>query len=750
MKKEKQVAGTTANQQTELANADLKFRAIFEHSPVAIYETDANGKCRMVNKQWCTFSGLTPEEAMGDGWQRAIHPDDRERITRLWNEYAKGKKSWNVEFRFMTPDKKITWVLGTTIALTTEEEEITGYLVLNNDITELKLAEDSLRESEKTYRLLAQNLPGMNVFLFDRYLRFILVEGSLAPGLGFTSNIEEGKTLWDVLPKERADGMDQLYRNALEGKSTENYISEFDGHFYSVDISPVKNKQGEIVAGMVVSREITESKKKEELLQSNYSLLRIAGETARFGGWSLDLGSNQITWSDQVAAIHEMPAGYSPDLNEGINFYAPEFRETITRCVTECAEKGTYYDIELEMITAKGRRIWARTTGEAVRNDNGEIVKLQGSFQDITERKRTDEAIKSNEEIFNQFMEHSPIYIFFKDKNIRSLRLSHNYEDMLGKNMNELIGKTMDELFPSDLAKSMVENDLKILKEGIKIEVEEEFNNRHYSTIKFPIHIGGQPKFLAGFTIDITERKKAEQELLELNRQLKELNATKDKFFSIIAHDLKSPFNSIVGFSGLLVELVQENNFEEIGKYTKIVHESSNQAMDLLMNLLEWSRSQTGRMTFNPVASDMSSLIKNATELFSDSAVQKSITIRTELPTDSMVLVDQTMISTVLRNLISNAIKFTRQGGQILVSAKQNEGEWLVAVSDNGVGIKKDTFEKLFRLEENYTTPGTNNEKGTGLGLILCKEFVEKHGGKIWVESELGKGSIFSFTLPKS
>ena len=238
------------------------------------------------------------------------------------------------------------------------------------------------------------------------------------------------------------------------------------------------------------------------------------------------------------------------------------------------------------------------------------------------------------------------------------------------------------------------------------------------------------------------------QQIKESEIKLRELNATKDKFFSIIGHDLKSPFNSIIGFSNLLVEQIKNKDIEGIDKYANIVLKSSNKAMDLLLNLMEWSRSQTGRLEFNPEYFDLVSCINKIILLYVEISGQKSITIKNILPYKAFVFADNAMISTVLRNLISNAIKFTMPGGKIIVSAIEKQNEIIFSVSDNGVGISKNSIEKLFRIDQSFSTTGTNEETGTGLGLILCKEFVEKHNGKIWVESEEKKGSTFYFTLP--
>jgi len=269
------------------------------------------------------------------------------------------------------------------------------------------------------------------------------------------------------------------------------------------------------------------------------------------------------------------------------------------------------------------------------------------------------------------------------------------------------------------------------------------------------VHFESVPRVLenrdiiwTGTLNDISERKIAEQELNYKNYELQKLNAEKDKFFSILAHDLRSPFNSIIGFSNILLERVLMEDFENCKKYAGIIINSSQRAMNLLTSLMQWSQSQIGRMIFNPEYFEIADIIDEIILLFIDTSTQKSISITKALPSSLVFYGDKAMIATIIRNLVSNALKFTPQGGTIIISAEVNTNEIKVSVADSGVGILTSIMEKLFRIDVNCSTPDTQGEKGTGLGLILCKDFIEQHGGTIGVESTPGKGSKFHFTIP--
>ncbi|MEI6455735.1 MAG: PAS domain-containing sensor histidine kinase [bacterium] len=261
------------------------------------------------------------------------------------------------------------------------------------------------------------------------------------------------------------------------------------------------------------------------------------------------------------------------------------------------------------------------------------------------------------------------------------------------------------------------------------------------------ITLEGNP-YIISVTRNITERKQAENSLRESEAKLKELNATKDKFFSIIAHDLLNPFNTILGFMEVIIQDYEEMDKAQIHDYLKIVDTSSRQAFTLLENLLLWARSHTGSIDFRPDSVDIQKNVEDVIDLLKTQAEKKEVSISSEIKDQFIVTADKNMIDTILRNLLTNALKFSFRKGKITVSAKKTNGCIEISVRDNGLGITREDIVNIFRIDNKTSTLGTDKEKGSGLGLILCKEFVEKNGGRIWVESEFGRGSIFKFTIP--
>jgi signal transduction histidine kinase len=230
--------------------------------------------------------------------------------------------------------------------------------------------------------------------------------------------------------------------------------------------------------------------------------------------------------------------------------------------------------------------------------------------------------------------------------------------------------------------------------------------------------------------------------------ELHELNVSKDKFFSIIAHDLKNPFSSIIGLSEILKEEIKSGDTATMENYAGLINNSAVQTFRLLENLLEWANSQRGKISFNPVPINLGELFNEEFSMLNEMAIKKNIELINSFNDNLTIIADKNMIKTILRNLISNAIKFTHKNGKVEVKAMTENQHVEISVSDSGIGMTQETIAKLFRIDSNLSTRGTENEKGTGLGLFLCREFVEKHGGRIWAESEVGTGSTFKLILP--
>ncbi len=253
---------------------------------------------------------------------------------------------------------------------------------------------------------------------------------------------------------------------------------------------------------------------------------------------------------------------------------------------------------------------------------------------------------------------------------------------------------------------------------------------------------------VVGSSRNITNRKESEAIQQATNKRLDELNATKDKFFSIIAHDLMSPFNTLIGFSSLINRQSAKNDMEGVAKSAKFMYDAAEKTKELLKNLLEWSQTQTGRIKFNPETIDLPETVLEVMDLFKETADQKGIDMKLDIPNEGQITADKYMLSTILRNLVSNAIKYTYPGGFLQVTAEQKENEWQLQVRDNGVGMEPELSQQIFQIGAHKSEVGTQKEQGTGLGLILCKEFVHKHGGQIWVDSKSGVGTVFGFKIP--
>jgi two-component system, sensor histidine kinase and response regulator len=326
------------------------------------------------------------------------------------------------------------------------------------------------------------------------------------------------------------------------------------------------------------------------------------------------------------------------------------------------------------------------------------------------------------------------------------------FEKSFNKPASQIVGMHIKDLIGEENYQFALKY-IAIVKKGESVSYENIFNistGRRWIKVNYVPYFDnfGNVQSIIVLSYDITEKKLAEEELKKSERELIIANATKDKFLSIIAHDLRNPFNTIKGFSNLLIENFESYDKSKIIHFLNAVNVSSSNAYELLDDLLEWARSHTGKIDYKPENYNLKLLVESATKFQANQFESKNIGYNLNLSPDILVYIDKNMINTVLRNLLTNAVKFTKEGGSVTISAKVEGERVTVKVKDTGVGMTDEVLANLFKIDELANTPGTNDEKGTGLGLIICKEFIDKHNGKIWAEGKPGEGSSFYFTLP--
>ncbi len=408
---------------------------------------------------------------------------------------------------------------------------------------------------------------------------------------------------------------------------------------------------------------------------------------------------------------------------------------------------------DLKILTKTANEVWVSAKVSIV-DYEGELA-LMTTLTDITDRKRNQQALRESKKKFQSlFYENNSIMFVVDPKNGNIVDANEAACKFYGYPLFKIKSLNINNI--TALSEEEIQAQIDAAMEGRK----EHFLFKHRlsnNEIRDVEVYSGKVEIketilLYSVVHDITARKKAEEALKESENKLKQLNAQKDKFFSIIAHDLRGPLGSFMQLTEYIKENYSELSDAEFKTYFNHIYSSAKGTFKLLENLLVWTRSQLGVLDLRPEKINIQDIINETLSIYSEGIRAKEIDLHNNIGEPIFAFADENTVATVIRNLISNAIKFTPKHGDIITTAKMvefNNTQFIqVIVKDTGLGIPNDKIDKLFRIEENYSTYGTNNEKGTGLGLILSNELVKKNGGKIWVESELSKGTTFYFNLP--
>jgi PAS domain S-box-containing protein len=607
------------------------------------------------------------------------------------------------------------------------------------------------------FNVLSSNF-GLHEIIFDDEgkpvdYRFLAVNTAMEKAIGLKAADIIGRTARQLFPKTEQYWIDKFAEVALTGIATqyENYSSELDRYFELKLFSPVKGQFAmlatDITEQVLARKKLSEAKEHFELLFNLYpesvTISRMDDGTIA----DINEGYSKLTGytrSDVIGkTTTELNLWVNP--NDRIKFrdhltnygYCDNF-EALFRCKDGHIITGIVSAVTFKII---------------------DQLNILSVTRDITNLKNAEKTLRENERMLNESQKVAGLGSYKLNFRTGIWTGSEVLDSIFGIDVHfpRTIEGWVNIIHPDcrdEMARYM-QND--IIEQHNKFDKEYKIIRQTDQQVRWVHGLGKlifnsrqELRYMIGTVMDITERKATDIIIQQQNKELRELNNTNNKLFSIIAHDLRNPFNILLNFSELMMSSLDEFDKNDIHKLAEQMNIVSKQTFILLENLLEWFRFQTGRMKPHHTQSNLRTIALDVLALARELAANKNIEISNLIKPHMMVYCDIEMTKTILRNLISNAIKFTPAKGQITINAIQKHAMVEVTVKDTGIGIKHETIPQLFTLSNTYTTPGTDNETGSGLGLMLCKELVEIQGGKIRVESQPGKGTTFYFSLPHS
>lgn len=613
-------------------------------------------------------------------------------------------------------------------------------------------------QSLELYKAITENLSD-GVFAIHN-AKMIYVNPAFARMTGYDAReiIDKEMSFMSLVAPEDVKMVAQRYKDRLEGKNPPGkYVfrllkkDQKSRTIVDMTVSIADFDGTSITVGVL--KDITEEIKSQRKIEKSEKMLRNLVENQGEGVVIVDDNEVFTFANPAVEQILEVDPGSLVGMH--ISDFIPEKDMPLMEKRTLDRKSGKAETYEQEVNVGKGKKKYLLITSTPWTDDKNNYTGAFSIVRDITERKIAEIALKESEEKYKAALRQSVDNIYILDIETKKVvEANDSLARLLGYSVHEMLGMKVYDFVAH--SKQDIDDNIDTLSKTEKIARKDRKYRKKNGEI-VPVEVSGTivkysgGKALLVLSRDMTERIRAENKLKESENRLKELNATKDKFFSIIAHDLKNPLAAFKDATKTLKENLDMLTDEDIREFIDFIYETSNLLYSMLENLLHWSRTQTGRITFDPQEVDLPYLIRNTVDLHKMNAANKNIDVRIYADDELRVLADVNMLNLILRNLINNAIKFTPAGGNIEVSAVENSpGMISVSVADDGVGMNGDAIDKLFRIDKHYSTEGTQGERGAGLGLPLCKEFVEKNGGEISVESELGKGSKFTFTLKKA
>jgi PAS domain S-box-containing protein len=680
-----------------------------------------------------------------------VHPEDYEPTMEAFRQHLYGNKPvYECEYRIRHINGKYIWFhdIGKIVEKNEEGFKLTGIVT---NISERKHAEEKM-----TLFRLGMDNSSDQVFLIDpEKMKFVDVNETACKALGysFEEMLEMGPQ--DIKPqftrKKLSEVFNQLLANNLQDGILETGHKTKAGLLIPMEVRLKSFQTSGKSLIIAIARDVTQQKEAENKIIESEKRYHSIFDNSISAILLIDGYGRYLNVNRQYSAI----TGYNAEdiVQTPIgNITHPDdvgrVREALQKMLSQ---KIKIFRDEIRLFHKNGQILWIQLHANIYYNLQNEFEYILVEFTDITERKKAEDLIRESEAKFRAISENANegIVLINNEGNILYANKATGrifetaVEEILGKNIHETLGRNIfgDE-HTINFEKWKKSGKGNVINQKITVNTVTFQGEEKYLELSVSSVLHKDTWYAVGIINDITTLKNNE-------KTLKELNATKDKFFNIIAHDLRSPFSTILGFSEMLVEDLEELSLEEIRLYVEAIHKASGNTYKLLESLLIWARVQQGNIPFRPSVINLCDICSETISLLKFQAQAKEIEISLDVPDDIEIFIDNEMLQTLIRNLVSNALKYTTPGGRVELKAVRQNDEVLFSVSDDGIGMELQTLNSLFKLGETVSMEGTAGERGTGFGLMICKEFVEKHGGRIYAESTPGKGSTFFFTIPE-
>lgn len=785
----------------ELKKANEKLNAILETSPDGICIIDLLGNFKFASEKILEMLGIKR-----DRMDLVIGKNIKEFISQNTYEQLKSNISVLINkgsfhkpniYEFADKNGGIRYAEVQSKVLKGYEGQADSILIIARDITERRLTEIEKEKSRRIYQILFETSPSGILLLSEEGI--IIDANSAFLKISGYKKEELINKHCSILSKENDENpISDNIKRIINGEHLIHEVTNIrrDGSIVHLLLN---ESLIELVDGqkaiLSISNDITEFKKKDLMLKESELLFRTIADYSFDWTYLIDDTPSIKYMSPSVERITGFrQKEFENDLMLFLNIIHPDDRELY---ISKHKIENNSYDfpsdpetLEYRIITKDGKTKYISHSCAPIYDSEGKFFGRRVTNRDITPLIQKNLEIEFDKKRLENIIDGTQVGTWEWNIQTDELHINSYWASILGYTLEELEPITIETfnnlVHPTDkeMVYELIEQHLKGEIDLLEVEIRMKHKNGKWVWIwdkgkLITKDSEGNPEWMIGLNIDITKQKEFEDELrdtlfdlqetrriledslFERNELIEELSVTKeklekinyekDKFFSIIAHDLRSPLSSFAGLTKLIVEDYDTFSDEELREMIVEMRNSSSNVYKLLENLLEWSRLQRGVMKFEPEPLDLTYLIDQNIALQKETANLKNIKLINLVDKECYIEADVTMLNTIFRNLLSNAIKFTPRNGEIKIGTLANtEGhQTVIYVQDSGIGIAKEDIEKIFHIEHKVNRLGTEGEPSSGLGLLLCKEFIEKHDGKIWIESELNKGSTFYFTMKK-